>query len=272
MFVEFLAALCFASFLFFASRLLLALPALRHWPVRMGSRLLHGLYPPAWRRSIERDLLRAGRGTADEAASIVGWQLLLGGAGCCVGTAMLAGGMPTLLCLLFPIAAALLPILRLRERAKQREAAIGRALPWTLDLLSLAVEVGVDFNVALARVVEMGRRGPWADELARVVREMRVGSSRHEALEALRRRSGHPAVARFCTAVVQADRLGTPLRRVLLAQAVDLRIARCQRAERLAGEAPVKLLMPLLGCIFPTVFLVLLGPIAFSILVGGVAP
>lgn len=173
---------------------------------------------------------------------------------------------------LLPLAGALLPVVWLRDRTKQRAIAFSRELPWTLDLLTLAVEVGMDFNVAVARAVERGRPGALHAELAIVVRELRVGTSRYDALDGLRQRSGHPAIGRFCTAVIQAERLGTPLARVLRAQAADLRIARCQRAEQLAGEAPVKLLLPLLACIFPTVFLVLLGPIAFSLLVGGGIP
>lgn len=237
----------------------------------LGSRLLRIEALAAWRRWLEANAVRAGE-ERREAARVAGRQILCGAAGCAAGVVFLAGGLSPALAVALPLLGAALPALALRDGAKRRQVAIGRALPWTLDLFGLAVEVGADFNVALVRVVEQGRGGPLEEELARVLKELRIGSSRQEALEALAARTGHPAVARFCTAVIQAERLGTPLRRVLRDQADDLRVARCQRAEQLAGEAPVKLLMPLLGCVFPCVFLVLLGPIAFAILFGGGVP
>jgi tight adherence protein C len=223
-----------------------------------------------WRAWLQRAAQRAGVADAASIERIAAVQALSVCALpiCLASAAALGAWLP----LLPPVAGVILPIVWLRDRAKQRALALSRELPWTLDLLTLAVEVGMDFNVAVARAVERGRGGVLHDELAAVVRELRVGASRQDALEALRWRTGHPALGRFCTAVIQAERLGTPLARVLRAQSADLRIARCQRAEQLAGEAPVKLLMPLLACIFPTVFLVLLGPIAFSLLAGGGVP
>ncbi len=237
----------------------------------VGRRVLDHPSASAGRAWLAGALQRAGLFDAVDAERLAGvfafagWGLLpLGGL-----LALLAGAwIPMLL----PLLGMLLPLVWLRDRAQKRALALSRELPWTLDLLTLAVEVGMDFNVALARVVERGRSGVLQHELAAVVRELRVGTSRADALGGLRRRTRHAAIGRFCTAVIQAERLGTPLSRVLRAQAADLRIERCQRAEKLAGEAPVKLLAPLLTCIFPTVFLVLLGPIAFSLLVGGGLP
>ncbi|WP_373048130.1 type II secretion system F family protein [Vulgatibacter sp.] len=234
---------------------------------RVGVWLLGRL--PLLRGRLERAVVRAGPDCRADAAGIAGRALLFCGAGTLGAVPLLVAGLPGLLVAGVPIAAGLLPLLSLRDRIRRREAAIGRTLPWALDLLTLAVEVGVDFNQALVRVVERGRPGPLRDELALVVRALRMGRSRQEALDELRWRTGHAGVGRFCTAVIQAERLGTPLSRVLRSQAADLRIERCQRAETLAGQAPVKLLLPLLGCIFPSVFLVLLGPIAFALLFGG---
>ena len=268
--MEALAALCCGAAVFCCVRLLMRspLPA----AAAVGGWLLGLPALAGWARWLCRTALRAGAEESGAAERVACRQLFGGCVGVCVGALLVAADAPLAVAALLPVAGLLLPALSLRDRAKRRELAIGRALPWTLDLFGLAVEVGADFNVALVRVVEQGRRGPLPDELARVLNALRVGSSRQEALEALACRTGHPAVRRFCSAVIQAERLGTPLRRVLRDQADDLRVARCQKAEQLAGEAPVKLLMPLLGCVFPCVFLVLLGPIAFSILFGGGVP
>lgn len=268
MVTELVIACLVTSATFLIARALLAHPP-STWPILVGGRLLRHPLLAGLRSRLERALVRAG-GEPAEAATILGASLLL----FCAGTAFApiawshAGAAATF----FPLAAGALPLLRLRDRMGRRQRAIGKALPWTLDLLALAVEIGVDFNVALARVAERARPGPWTEELAATVRHLRVGATRSEALEALQERTGHPAVARFCKALVQADRLGTPLRRILASQAEDLRLERARLAEKLAGEAPVKLLAPLLVCIFPTVFLVLFGPIAFSILMGGGMP
>lgn len=232
----------------------------------LGGRFLSVL-PRRYGLWLEGAIRRAGREEETRPERIVGVQAVAVVAGCASALPLGATAAASLAC-----AGACLPLLRLRDAWRRRELEIFRALPWTLDLLALAVEVGVDFNVALGRVVDASRPGPLRDELALALRELRLGSTRAEALDGVRRRNRVPALQRFCTSVIQADRLGTPLASVLRDQAADLRMARAQLAEKRAGEAPVKLLMPLLACIFPTVFLVLLGPIAFSMLYGGNLP
>ena len=161
------------------------------------------------------------------------------------------------------------PLLWLRDRIKARSSAIARALPYDLDLLTLSVEAGLDFAAALEKVVVKGRPGPLADELSMTVKELRLGTRREEALRNLSARVSMPALTTFAHALVQADRMGTPLAKVLRVLATQLRIDRTQRAEKLASEAPVKLLLPLIGCIFPTIFLMLFGPIAWEVYLGG---
>jgi tight adherence protein C len=161
------------------------------------------------------------------------------------------------------------PLLWLRDRIKARRGAIARALPYDLDLLTLSVEAGLDFASALEKVVVKGRPGPLADELSMTVRELRLGTRREEALRNLAARVAMPALTSFAHALVQADRMGTPLAKVLRMLATQLRVERTQRAEKLASEAPVKLLLPLIGCIFPTIFLMLFGPIAWEVYLGG---
>jgi tight adherence protein C len=152
-----------------------------------------------------------------------------------------------------------------RKQLTGRRKAILRALPYELDLLTLAVEAGLDFVGGLQKVVEKGRPGPLRDELNLVLRAIRLGRSRSEALQQMAERVDLPPVRAWVRALVQADRMGTPLGRILRMQADRLRERRAQAAEKAANEAPVKLLFPLIFFIFPTVFLVLFGPIVFRI-------
>jgi tight adherence protein C len=134
--------------------------------------------------------------------------------------------------------------------------------------LTLSVEAGLDFAAAIGKVVEKGRKGPLADELSLLLRELKLGKTREEALRNLAARAGIASVSSLVSALVQADRMGTPLGKVLRILATQLRVERTQRAEKLANEAPVKMLFPLVCFIFPTVFLMLFGPIAYQVFVG----
>jgi tight adherence protein C len=167
------------------------------------------------------------------------------------------------------ILGAFYPILWLRDCGKARQHQIARALPYDLDLLTLSVEAGLDFAAAIAKVVEKGRKGPLCDELSVMLRELRLGKTREEALRNLGARVELVSLTTFVQALIHADRMGTPLGKVLRILSTEMRVARTQRAEKLANEAPVKLLFPLIACIFPTIFLMLFGPIAYEVLFGG---
>jgi tight adherence protein C len=167
------------------------------------------------------------------------------------------------------ILGAFYPLLWLRDCGKARQHQIVRALPYDLDLLTLSVEAGLDFAAAIAKVVEKGRKGPLCDELSVMLRELRLGKTREEALRNLAARVELMSLTTFVQALIHADRMGTPLGKVLRILATEMRVARTQRAEKLANEAPVKLLFPLIACIFPTIFLMLFGPIAYEVLFGG---
>jgi tight adherence protein C len=161
------------------------------------------------------------------------------------------------------------PLLWLRDCGKARQHQIVRALPYDLDLLTLSVEAGLDFAAAIAKVVEKGPKGPLCDELSVMLRELRLGKTREEALRNLAARVELMSLTTFVQALIHADRMGTPLGKVLRILSTEMRVARTQRAEKLANEAPVKLLFPLIACIFPTIFLMLFGPIAYEVLFGG---
>ena len=161
------------------------------------------------------------------------------------------------------------PVIWLRDKVKKRHLAITRALPYNLDLLTLAVEAGLDFQAGVAKVCEKGKQGPLVDELKFMLSQLKIGKTREEALKLMAERICLPSVSAFVNALIQADRMGASLGKVLRIQSTQLRQDRSQRAEKLANEAPVKMLFPLIFCIFPTVFLVLFGPIVFQFLFGG---
>ena len=164
---------------------------------------------------------------------------------------------------------ALLPYVWLNDRVKKRHKAIGRELPYSLDLLTLAVEAGLDVASAVQTVVQRSRKGALHEELSIMLNEIRMGKTREESLRNLATRVGFGPLSQFVANLVQADRMGTSLGKVLRIQSTQMRIDRTHRAEKLAGEAPVKLLFPLILCIFPTVFLILFGPIVYRLVTGG---
>ncbi|MCC5847674.1 MAG: type II secretion system F family protein [Verrucomicrobia bacterium] len=157
----------------------------------------------------------------------------------------------------------------LKYTIRSRHREIERALPFILDLLTLSVEAGLDFMTALRRLIERRKVDALSEEFIRAVREMQVGRTRREALKDMADRSRQPDLASVVTALIQADELGVGIGTILRIQAEQMRQRRFQRAEKLANEAPVKLLFPLVCFIFPCVFLVLLGPIFLEMLKSG---
>ena len=153
------------------------------------------------------------------------------------------------------------PLAWLRGTVKQRHLSIMRALPFVLDLLTLSVEAGMDFMSALQRNCERRKLDPLNEELIRMTREIQVGTPRRVALRNMSERVRQPDLRSVVHALVQADELGVPIGAILRIQSDQLRSRRFERAERLANVAPVKMLGPLMLCIFPAVFIVLLGPI-----------
>ena len=154
-----------------------------------------------------------------------------------------------------------LPLFWLRSAVRRRHASILKALPFVLDLLTLSVEAGMDFISALQRNCRSRRLDPLNEELLRMTKEIQVGSSRREALANMAARVGQNDLKSLALARIQADELGVSIGTMLRIQSEQLRSQRFDRAEKLAAEAPVKMLGPLMLCIFPAVFIVLLGPI-----------
>ncbi|HEY2029230.1 MAG TPA: type II secretion system F family protein [Myxococcales bacterium] len=219
---------------------------------------------------IDRELVKAGRPHDLRAAEIAACVELGAASFAVLGFLFVRwSGLGPGTWLAFVVFGAGSPLLWVHDKVKARHRAIGRELPYDLDLLTLAVEAGLDFAAALAKVVEKGRHGPLSIELSVTLKELKLGKTREEALRNLADRVGLLSLTNFVRALVQADRLGTPLGKVLRVLSVQMRQERTQRAEKLANEAPVKLLIPLIGCIFPTIFLMLFGPIVYQVFLGG---
>ena len=153
------------------------------------------------------------------------------------------------------------PLMWLRGTLKRRHLDIMRALPFVLDLLTLSVEAGMDFMSALQRNCERRKLDPLNEELIRMTREIQVGTPRRVALRNMAERVRQPDLKGVAHALIQADELGVSIGSILRIQSDQLRSRRFDRAEKLASEAPVKMLGPLMLCIFPAVFVILLGPI-----------
>jgi tight adherence protein C len=158
----------------------------------------------------------------------------------------------------------------LGRKVKARALAMVLQLPDALDLLTISVEAGLGFDAALAKVVEK-MEGPLVDEFRQALAEVRMGRPRREALRDVATRADSQSVTNFIGAIVQAEQLGVPIAKVLQIQSNQLRIERRQRAEEAAAKAPVKMLFPMVGCIFPTIFIVILGPAIVTVMGGGVA-
>jgi tight adherence protein C len=158
-----------------------------------------------------------------------------------------------------------LPTLYLRSAISRRQEAIIKKFPDALDLMSICVDAGLPFDGAMARVHEKWD-DPLAEEFGRVIYEVQLGKSRRQALRDMANRMEVNDVSSFVAAVLQAEHLGVSIGKVLRIQSEQMRIRRRQRAEEKAHQAPVKMLFPLVFLIFPSMFIVLLGPAVFQVL------
>ena len=152
-----------------------------------------------------------------------------------------------------------IPEFWLGGRVKKRQKAILLMIPDTLDLLTISVRAGLGFDAALGKVVEK-LKGPLSEEFRRALAEIRVGKARRDSLRDIVPRTEVPPLTNFIGAIIQAEQLGVSISKVLQVQSEQLRIERRQRAEEQAAKAPIKMLFPLVGCIFPSLFIVILGP------------
>jgi tight adherence protein C len=176
-----------------------------------------------------------------------------------------AGFLPTLgITVAFALTGFFAPNLAIYQLGYNRREELRKELPDAMDLLTISVEAGLAFDAALSQVAR-NTTGPLADEFFRVLQEMQIGTGRPDAMRALGERTTVPELRGFVTAMVQADAFGVPVANVLRIQAGEMRIKRSQRAEESAQKVPVKILFPLIFCILPALFIVVIGPAAITI-------
>jgi len=164
----------------------------------------------------------------------------------------------------FTVAGFFGPDLAIYQIAYNRREQIRRELPDALDLLTITVEAGLAFDAAMTQVAR-NTDGPLAEEFYRVLQEIQLGLARGEALQTMADRVDLDELNTFVSAVIQADSLGIPIAQVLRVQAREMRIKRSQRAEEAAMKVPVKILFPLIFCILPSLFVVVMGPAGINI-------
>ena len=158
----------------------------------------------------------------------------------------------------------MIPILLVNQKIAARKLSMQKDLPDVLDLLTVSVEAGLGFDGALAKLAEK-MKGTLVEEFKRVLQEIRMGVTRRDALVSLGKRCNVADLSLFTTSLIQADQLGVSIGNVLRVQSVSMRQKRNQRAEEKAMKAPIKMMLPLVLFIFPTIFIVLLGPAMIQI-------
>ncbi len=241
------------------------------WPVQWLAHYIGGLLPASWQSAL---LLRLRTGGVDFAlnpaqyvAGRLVWGFVLGLLGIWLAYRFqLAGLLPFLGGFVLGF---MYPVVWLKDRVDARRREALKSLPFMLDLITLCVESGLNMTGAIQQAVDKGPAGALRDEFARLLRDVRAGRPRGEALRELAQRMDLPAVSNFVTTLIQAEATGMSLGPILRAQAEQRRVERFARAEKLAMEAPVKLLFPLIAFIFPCVFAILLFPIVMKFMAAG---
>lgn len=238
-------------------------------PVVIGlGNLLKRFTPVGYLEKKQRKLMFAGYPGNLDAPAFVVIKMLTTAVGLIGGWFLLDFGSDTfqrIILFALPIALGFFgPDAWLERKVDERRQAMLRALPDVLDLLVISVEAGLGFDSALARVVATVP-GPLSEEFFRMLQETRVGVSRRDAMRHLMDRTDLDELRSFILAMIQAEAFGVTIARVLRVQADEMRVKRRQRAQEKAFAAPVKLVFPLVFCIFPSLFIVLLGPAAIQI-------
>ncbi len=237
-------------------------------PIFLGAGRLFGRFTPSgFARRTQRKLVLAGvsRSLDPNAWVVVKVMLIVAGvAMAALALSQVNGLMRFVLAALSILAGILLPDAWLQRRIEERRVAMRNALPDVLDLLVISVEAGLGFDSALARVVATVP-GPLSEEFFRMLQETRVGVSRRDAMRHLLDRTDVDELRSFLLAMLQAEAFGVSIARVLRIQADEIRNKRRQRAQEKAFGAPVKMVFPLVLCIFPALLVILLGPAAVSL-------
>ena len=160
-----------------------------------------------------------------------------------------------------------IPDFWLSGKIRARQRAIVRMLPEMLDLLTVSIQAGLGLDAALSRVMER-LEGPLPVEFRRALLEIRLGKTRREALRNIISRTDSTALTNFISGIIQAEQLGVSISRVLTLQSEQLRIEHRQRVEEQAAQASIKMIFPMIGCILPAIWVIILGPLAIMLMLG----
>ena len=237
-------------------------------PVMERLRVLAGkLTPAGYGRRLQRRLDLAGnppRWPAERVMAFKGVGVVLGAL---IGTVFELKHGPLLILAVGAAGGAVgffLPDILVRNAGEKRQIELRKGLPDALDMMVVCVESGLGFDAAVARVA-LNLEGPIATEFARVLQEMQFGKSRTQALRGLVDRTDVAEIRTFVSSLVQSTELGISIGVVLREQAKEMRVRRRQRAEEQAQKVPVKILLPLITCLLPAMFIVILGPAVINI-------
>jgi len=242
------------------------------WPViRLVTYIIGSNLPSSYLTKVDNQLQKNGVSfmvTAEEYVSarvviafvlpLLGWLALAG-----------SGDVDPLLLVLLFVGGYFLPVAWIKDTRRKRDSELIRSLPVYLEYLTMCVDAGLNFSGALRQAVEKGPRGAMRNEFRIVLRDISSGQTRADALNRLSERVALKDISVFVRAVVQAEKMGSSMKSTLLVQAQQRLNERFQRAEKMAMEAPVKLVIPLVIFIFPLTFIILLFPIVVKYLEQG---
>ncbi|MFO6452941.1 MULTISPECIES: type II secretion system F family protein [unclassified Aeromicrobium] len=211
----------------------------------------------------ERNYMLAGRPEDSSVAKILMQKLIFAAAGVGLGIMIYSGQGGGLIgwAGLFgaPLMGYFAPDILLNGRATRRQEEIQYSLPDLLDQITISIESGTSFENALSRSAQAGG-GPLADEIVRTIQDISLGLPRREAYESLVERTDVPELKKFVRSILQGEEFGVPVSDIVRDQAAEMRVGRRLRAEAVANQIPVKMLMPLMGTILPVLFMIVIGP------------
>ncbi len=244
----------------------------RVWPLIIFIEYhLTSRFPPDWLEAAHKRLQETGVGYLMSAEQFYAVRVFAAIFAPLIGGILLSAidSVDFVWLLLLAVSGYFFPLIWLRDVRERRRKDVMRALPVYLDFITMAVEAGLNLNGALNQAMDKGPPGPLRNELYMVVRDLRAGVPRADALRRMEKRLDMEEITSFVGTVIQAEKMGARLGTALRVQALQRRTERFQRAEKLAMEAPVKLILPLIVFIFPVTFIVLAFPIVMKFLMEG---
>jgi tight adherence protein C len=248
----------------------------------LGSPLLQMLHPllraiapfvsqyelSSYRASKEKQISAASLRDGLSTDEFIAWKISFAVIGPLLMSVIFEFARHPVMVVLLAIVFSFLPDFFLRDMVNKRQRAIVSTLPFSVDLLTLVVEAGLDFSQGLQLVIDRGPGGPLRDELSLMMKEIRLGTTRSAALRSLGDRCGVSEVSNFTAVLIQADRLGSSIGSVLRSQADVMRTERFLRAEKAGARASSLMLMPLVIFILPAALLVIVGPVLLRFVTG----